>query len=266
MLSPAPYNVLKNALFKNLIISRDAKDLTSYNPFSIPLQDKQYIVIIRDIGLVIGALNTLSGNDTYALKLRILMSLQLLDKYQAFNTNMSNDLKWLVASFISSIAFTNEVFWKDLRDKSPELFSIRRFRLEVHGVEAAETKLKGEKKEFKVEHGKKKEFTDEDDYKKLSTEDRKYADSYDEKFKTMNPSEYYLQMTRDELMFIATWLRDLRENSLLIELWCVLATSFEFYHFALIPEFQRMCDDVDELNVMGQYIRPSDISYVQGRV
>lgn len=247
MLAPAPHNALDNTFFKNLTIESEAKQLESFNPFSIPLQEKQYIIIIRDVGMTIGALNLLTSSDTYALKLRVLVALQALDKFQSYNTSLSSDTKWLVQSWLSSIAFTNDLFWKDMRDKFPELFSIRRFRLEIHGVSEAEAKLtKTQPIDIK----------ENDDYKRLLEQDRKYADSADEKFASMKPEDYYEQMTREELMFIATWLKNLKEYSLLIELWCVLATSFQFYHFALDPEFQRMCDGVDELSVMGQFIRP----------
>jgi len=248
LIASAPQNILENTFFRNLAVERSASDLQPYNPLGIPLESSQIIVIIRDESLMIGALTALSFCDTYALKLRVLVGLQALDKFQAYDV-MSSNLRWLISVWLQSIEHDNEIMWKNMKDKFPELFSIRRFRLEIHGIGEAESKLQG------VKRGEGKEFIN-DDYSQLAAKDRVFATSYDEKFKSMSPTQYEQHLTEQEVLFIAGWLLKLREHSLLIEMWCALATSFDFYHFAILPKFQRMVDDIDEQNITGQFIRP----------
>lgn len=249
ILTTSPPNVLFSTFFRNLVIERKSQELEQFNPLGIPLDPDQYVVIVRDTSLSTGAMLTLSMNDSFSLKLKTLVALQLLDKQQSYNT-LSSDLRWLLSIFLQSLAHNNTLFWKGARDKFPELFSIRRFRLEVKGVEKAEAKLEGSSFPLKG----KKDLT-LGDYAHLSEQDRKYADAYDEKFKAFSPESYNQLMTKEELMFIARWLRSLREYDMLIRLWCILASSFELYHYALDPEFQQLVDQVDSMGIMGQFVR-----------
>lgn len=277
LLSSRP-QILDNAYFRRNTIEVAPEKLSAYNSFGIPLQSPgQYVVVVNtnDEGATTTALTVLSFNDSYALKLKVLMALQRLDEYQSFK-EMGKDLKWLVSSWIQSITDPNRIFWKTVRDKFPELFSIRRFRLEIRdlidvgGEEKKRKQVMDEKTatvfiqqakemETRIEENLKETIkirrVNLDDYTKLSVEDRKYADSFDEKFKSKRAETYEEDLSKAELTYIANWLSRLDEKGLLIRLWTALATSFDLYHLAWHTPFHRIVNNIDSFGIMGEYLR-----------
>lgn len=261
--------VLDNAYFRQSVLDVDPSELKPYNLFNLIIQEpKQLTVILRDDVDSLTAFTALSFNDIYGLKIKVLIALQKLDKFQSFNV-MGKDLRWLMSSWIQSIIDTNRIFWKQLRDKFPELFSIRRFRLEIHdfkeskvsegeirrfmeSVGSSERKLMSEKESYLE-----KNEVSLDDYTQLSLQDKKYADAYDEKFKTKATAtdEYESDITKEELLFIANWLLRMDEKALLLKLWSALATSFDYYQLALYTPFHKLVNAIDNYNIMGEYSR-----------
>lgn len=130
LLIPAATDYAYNAYFRNLIIEVNKSDLEPYNLTSIPLQDKQLVIILTDVPLTVSALMTLSMNDSYSLKGRVLQCFQIIEKFQAY-TSLGNDLRFVFSAWLESLVQDNQRFWGKLRDNFPALFSIRKFRLEL---------------------------------------------------------------------------------------------------------------------------------------
>ena len=95
-----------------------------------------------------------------------------------------------------------------------------------------------------------------EEYAELGKTNRQYADLYSAQFASSQISDYQKYMTIEELMYIANTLLRLKEYSLIVRLWAALATSFDFYHFALDYRFFKLVDDIDIYAVKGKYIKP----------
>lgn len=265
----AKTSILDNDYFRSRTIEiTDTKTIEPYNTFGLPLQQPQYIAVINDVGLALDAFSALAMNDTFALKVKIMMALQKVDETQSY-LQLGMDLRWLVGSWIDSIVNDNYKYWKNLHDTFPALFSIRRFRLEikdlidpVRNIDENKARIITDDVTGRVEnlvndvktwirrHG-----VNLEDYQRINAEDRKYADAYDAKFKAKAPDNYEDDMKKEELMYIVGWLQRFNEKGLMIRLWCALATSFDLYHLAWYAPFHQIVNDIDSFAIMRQYLK-----------
>jgi len=301
LLVPATTDYAYNFYFRNLIIQVDKEDLEPYNLTSIPLQDKQLVIVLTDVPLTVSTIMTMSINDPYSLKMRTIQCFQIVDKFQSY-LSMGQDLRFITSSWLQSLIQDNQRFWGKLRDAFPALFSIRKFRLELKRNQPKLGDVKSMLKERTIDLNEGpeillrsakvraivgsdewkevlqrydpvktslKEETEDDikdktafglpykeEYQELGEKNRTYADIYDQQFASMRPDEYQKYMNIEELMFIGNTLLRLKEYSLLIKLWTILAVNFDFYHLAINLDFFKLVDQVDIYGVMGKFIKP----------
>ena len=118
LLVPAATNYAHNSYFRNLIVEVDKPDLEPYNLTSIPLQDKQLVIILTDMPLTVSTIMTMSTNDFYSLKMKVIQCFQIVDTFQSY-VSMGQDLRYIVSNLLTSLIQDNQRFWGKLRDDFP---------------------------------------------------------------------------------------------------------------------------------------------------
>jgi len=247
-----------SGVFNSLLVQRKGSDLQAYNKFNIPLDDNQWVVIIKEDDHLFKAMRSLLESRKESTFNKLFDTLHLADKYQI---KISSELRALLLLWFAELAEQNQEFWNNLRDNFNPLFQKRRFRLELekNALALPEAKQLIAKAEADVKQDE-QEMLDEDDpdtkyeltmdeYQKVLEDDKKYADMCDETFKqSAINKDMDLAITE-----IFNKLQEWKEYGMLIHLWTLIATSHEHYHLALKPEIYNPIASIDSAHIMYQF-------------
>jgi len=236
--------MLKNDSIRICVIQVAADTLGKFNHFALILEDMQYVAVIRGPESALYGMLTTCMHSIHMLPHKIICAFMVADMYQNYG-EVKRQVRSMLHAWISTLVDENGEFWAGLRDRFMDLMAIRRFRLELDrnkadlSPEIAELIAKFEEDAKLSKEGESKNFVlDPSDYV-VSDVDRKYAQAYEVKFREKSTDTYYSELTHEELEMIINGLVKNNEQEMLCYLWCILATSFDYYHFTFNPLFGR---------------------------
>lgn len=252
-----------NDFIKLSVVERERKQLEEYNRIGLEIEVKQLVAVLRENNETQDLLKSLLRTSTQDPLVYIADVLHIVDKYQSYQ-DMKSEIHAAISTWTNKLIAENTEFWRNLNDNFSYLFHKRRFRLENGNLQDNHPEIQRELKEISdnldekertsLEHAIANGNKELEDYVFDYKDEKKYADIYDSRFKTMAPAPEVMKSQLEGIRYVVKMMTLNSDIDMLLHLWCLLATSPTYYHMALDPEIVVSVTAGDRRKKVAQYV------------
>ena len=260
-LLPLPVELAHNEILQDIINLYDKEFLDKYNTTNIPLEDKQFVLLVGGGEKLVNSFRLSIHLTLKEYTNTLVTMLNFWNKY--FITQINSHIKNAIDHFISYIISENDVFWGNLKDDLTNSLKNRRFK--VDDITPTDDNRNQIKKMREIEQ---RHIHDMEAQKKLLNDaygidfapkcfvdgKSKYVDVSEFLMKPLPREEYYSTIDQESYNTIFLSCTQI-SRALTLRLFAAICCSYRFFHLNLSETILDAVNRLKEPVVVSLYTR-----------
>ena len=260
-LYPVPTTLIKNKLLKSVTNLHSKTDLLSYNKFDIPIEEKQFVVMLAGDKPNIGEL--FKKMEDLTVKTYLPLLLDLLSTWNKYDMKeINDDIANIVDGFVNIIVRENTTFWANRHDDMTFSLSRRKFETKDIRVDEKnrETVLKFAADIKDVDEKKRaydaRKAPQPAEYPGMDLDrEKKYTDVSEFLLSPLPREDYYKDIAVSEYKTLMESMARLTNSGIAMKLFGSVCCSYKYYHLNLNPYILGLVQRMGAPIISSYYVR-----------